>query len=165
MRLLEALPRLLLQVIAVLVVLAMMPPGLQVFSVVPWWLERALMFVAVLWFVNLVNFMDGIDWMIVAEVVPVTAALALFGLIGALPGDATWVSLALCGAMVGFAPFNRPVARLFLGDVGSLPIGLLLAWLLILLASNISLRRCCCRFIMWRMRPSRCYDGLSAANR
>ena len=28
--------------------------------------------------------------------------------------------------MIGFAPFNRPVARLFLGDVGSLPIGLLL---------------------------------------
>ena len=28
--------------------------------------------------------------------------------------------------MIGFAYFNRPVARLFLGDVGSLPIGLLL---------------------------------------
>jgi UDP-N-acetylmuramyl pentapeptide phosphotransferase/UDP-N-acetylglucosamine-1-phosphate transferase len=38
--------------------------------------------------------------------------------------------------MVGFAPFNRPVARLFLGDVGSLPIGLLLGWLLILLAGS-----------------------------
>ena len=33
--------------------------------------------------------------------------------------------------MIGFAPFNRPVARLFLGDVGSLPIGLLLGWLLL----------------------------------
>ena len=41
---------------------------------------------------------------------------------------------ALCGALLGFAPFNRPVAKLFLGDVGSLPIGLLLAWLLALLA-------------------------------
>ena len=38
---------------------------------------------------------------------------------------------ALLGAMIGFAPFNRPVARLFLGDVGSLPIGLLLGWLLL----------------------------------
>jgi UDP-N-acetylmuramyl pentapeptide phosphotransferase/UDP-N-acetylglucosamine-1-phosphate transferase len=55
---------------------------------------------------------------------------------GALPPNATIVSLALCGAMIGFAPFNRPVARLFLGDVGSLPIGLLLAWLLALLAGN-----------------------------
>jgi UDP-N-acetylmuramyl pentapeptide phosphotransferase/UDP-N-acetylglucosamine-1-phosphate transferase len=38
--------------------------------------------------------------------------------------------------MIGFAPFNRPVARLFLGDVGSLPIGLLFGWLLILLAGE-----------------------------
>jgi len=69
-------------------------------------------------------------------VVPVTAALAVFGLMGALPHDATVVSLALCGAMIGFVPFNRPVARLFLGDVGSLPIGLLLGWLLLSLAAQ-----------------------------
>ncbi len=44
------------------------------------------------------------------------------------------VALALLGAILGFAPFNRPVARLFLGDVGSLPIGLVLGWLLLILA-------------------------------
>jgi UDP-N-acetylmuramyl pentapeptide phosphotransferase/UDP-N-acetylglucosamine-1-phosphate transferase len=38
--------------------------------------------------------------------------------------------------MVGFAPFNRPVAKVFLGDVGSLPIGLLLGWCLLQLAHN-----------------------------
>jgi UDP-N-acetylmuramyl pentapeptide phosphotransferase/UDP-N-acetylglucosamine-1-phosphate transferase len=133
---LEALPRLLLQAIAVIVVLAMLPPGLRIFSVLPWWIERALMFIALLWFLNLVNFMDGIDWITVAEVVPVTAALALFGFMGELPGDATLVAFAICGAMVGFAPFNKPVARLFLGDVGSLPIGLILGWLLVLLAAR-----------------------------
>jgi UDP-N-acetylmuramyl pentapeptide phosphotransferase/UDP-N-acetylglucosamine-1-phosphate transferase len=42
----------------------------------------------------------------------------------------------LCGAVLGFAPFNRPVAKLFLGDVGSLPIGLLLFWLLLQLAGS-----------------------------
>jgi UDP-N-acetylmuramyl pentapeptide phosphotransferase/UDP-N-acetylglucosamine-1-phosphate transferase len=36
--------------------------------------------------------------------------------------------------MIGFAPFNRPVAKVFLGDVGSLPIGLLLGWCLLTLA-------------------------------
>ena len=36
--------------------------------------------------------------------------------------------------MLGFAPFNRPVAKIFLGDVGSLPIGLLLGWCLLQLA-------------------------------
>jgi UDP-N-acetylmuramyl pentapeptide phosphotransferase/UDP-N-acetylglucosamine-1-phosphate transferase len=53
-----------------------------------------------------------------------------------LPWDATWVALGLCGAIIGFAPFNRPIAQLFLGDVGSLPIGLLLGWLLALLAGH-----------------------------
>jgi UDP-N-acetylmuramyl pentapeptide phosphotransferase/UDP-N-acetylglucosamine-1-phosphate transferase len=90
----------------------------------------------VLWLVNLVNFMDGIDWITVVEVVPITAALAIFGWRGALPPEATAMALALCGALIGFAPFNRPLAKLFLGDVGSLPIGLLLGWLLIVLAEH-----------------------------
>jgi UDP-N-acetylmuramyl pentapeptide phosphotransferase/UDP-N-acetylglucosamine-1-phosphate transferase len=136
MRPLEALPRLMFQGVAVFVVIAILPADLRVFSTLPWWIERALMLVALLWFVNLVNFMDGIDWMTVAEVVPVTVGLTLFGMMGALPHDATLVALALCGAIIGFAPFNRPVARLFLGDVGSLPIGLLLGWLLVLLAGG-----------------------------
>ena len=105
--------------------------------------------------------MDGIDWMTVAELVPATAALALFGFVGALPWNATLVALALCGAVVGFAPFNRPVARLFLGDVGSLPIGLLLGWLLTCSpATAISLQRSCCRSTIWLMQQSRCCGGL-----
>ena len=131
---LEALPRLLLQTVAVIIVIAALPAELRVIPQLSWWLERALMLIGGIWFVNLVNFMDGIDWMTVAEVVPLTACLALFGLIRVLPNDGTIVALVLCGAMLGFAPFNCPVARLFLGDVGSLPIGLLLAWLLVLLA-------------------------------
>ncbi len=132
----EAIPRLLFQAAAVLVVMATMPAEIRIFSELPWWLERALMLIGILWFVNLVNFMDGLDWMVVAEVVPVSAALIAIGVMGGLPGDATTVALALLGAIIGFAPFNRPVARLFLGDVGSLPIGLLLAWLLVLVAGH-----------------------------
>ncbi len=133
---LEPLPRLLLQSGAILIVVAFLPSELRIIPVLPWWGERFLMTIALLWLVNLVNFMDGIDWMTVAEIVPVTAALAGFGLMGALSPDATLAALALCGGMIGFAPFNRPVARLFLGDVGSLPTGLLLGWLLILLAER-----------------------------
>jgi UDP-N-acetylmuramyl pentapeptide phosphotransferase/UDP-N-acetylglucosamine-1-phosphate transferase len=80
--------------------------------------------------------MDGIDWMMVAEVVPVTVGIALIALMGELPQQVAVVVLALCGAIVGFAPFNRPVAKLFLGDVGSLPIGVLLAWALVTLAGQ-----------------------------
>src|SRR3954464_15119987 len=74
--------------------------------------------------------------MTVAEFVPITAGLAFIGYLGALPAHGIVVALALCGGLIGFAPFNKPVARIFLGDVGSLPIGLLLSWLLILVASQ-----------------------------
>ena len=129
-------PRLALQALAVAMMLAALPADLRVAAALPWWVERALMLVAGLWFVNLTNFMDGIDWMTVAEVVPIAAALGIFGLAGVFPAQGVVVAAALGGAILGFAPFNRPVARLFLGDVGSVPIGLLLAWLLVLLAGE-----------------------------
>ena len=133
---LPAAPRLLLQAIIVAGVIYTLPDQLRIVPLLPWWLERLVLVLGGLWFVNLVNFMDGLDWMTVAEVVPVTAALAMIGAFGLLPPAEMTVSLALCGAMLGFAYFNRPIARLFLGDVGSLPVGLLLGWLLVQLAGH-----------------------------
>jgi UDP-N-acetylmuramyl pentapeptide phosphotransferase/UDP-N-acetylglucosamine-1-phosphate transferase len=133
---LGVLPRLLFQTLAVALVVASLPANLIIAPFLPWGMERALLLLAGLWFVNLTNFMDGIDWITVAEVVPVTAALAMLSALGALPSGGAILALALLGATLGFAPFNKPVARLFLGDVGSLPIGLLLGYLLILLAGQ-----------------------------
>jgi UDP-N-acetylmuramyl pentapeptide phosphotransferase/UDP-N-acetylglucosamine-1-phosphate transferase len=132
----DAAPRLLLQGLSVVLVIAILPNDMRVLPFVPWWIERALMLIAGVWFVNLVNFMDGIDWMTVGEVVPVTVGLLIAAAFGALPPEGGVVTVALCGAMLGFAPFNKPVAKLFLGDVGSLPVGLLLFWLLLLLAGS-----------------------------
>lgn len=133
-RTLAVVPRLLGQTAAVALVLASLPGDLTITSFLPWWLERALLLVGSVWFVNLVNFMDGLDWMTVAEIVPLTGGLVLLSAFTALPLHATILALALMGAMLGFAPFNKPVARLFLGDVGSLPAGLLAGYLLVLLA-------------------------------
>lgn len=136
MRPIEAFPRLLLQTLAVTIVVCVLPIDLRVLPIAPWWIERVLLIVGVIWFVNLVNFMDGIDWMTVAEVVPITGGLAIAAFLSALPITGLVAATVLFGATIGFAPFNRPVARLFLGDVGSLPIGLLLGWLLVLLAGG-----------------------------
>jgi UDP-N-acetylmuramyl pentapeptide phosphotransferase/UDP-N-acetylglucosamine-1-phosphate transferase len=133
---LDAAPRIAVQLIAAIAVIAVLPSELRVVSFLPWGIERALLVLGLMWFVNLVNFMDGLDWITVAEVVPVTAGLVLIGGMGGLPFYGIVVALALGGAMLGFAPFNRPVAGLFLGDAGSLPIGLILGWLLVLLAAN-----------------------------
>ena len=129
-------PRLLLQILAVAAVVYQLPSDLHVLPVLPSWIERTLLVLGVVWFVNVVNFMDGLDWITVAQVVPITSAVAAIGLLGLLPPEAVVVSFATCGAMIGFSFFNRPVAKLFLGDVGSLPIGLVLGWLLVLLAGN-----------------------------
>lgn len=133
---LPPMPRLLAQAVAIAFVLFALPSSLRIVPDLPLWLERAFVLIGGLWFVNLVNFMDGLDWMTVAEILPITIALAAFGLWGKLPTDTSIVAAALAGAMIGFAPFNKPVARLFLGDVGSLPIGLLTGWCLLTLGQH-----------------------------
>jgi UDP-N-acetylmuramyl pentapeptide phosphotransferase/UDP-N-acetylglucosamine-1-phosphate transferase len=133
-RSIAVLPRLLLQAAAVAAILLVAPADLHIIPACPLWIERAVLLLAGLWFVNLVNFMDGLDLMTVAEVVPIAAAMVLLGWSGTYPQVGVLVAAALCGAMLGFAPFNRPVAKVFLGDVGSLPIGLLLGWCLLQLA-------------------------------
>ena len=130
------LPRLLLQAAAVAAILIAIPGEMHMVPMLPSWFERVLLGVGALWFVNLTNFMDGIDWITAAETAPIAAFVALFGVFGASSPTETVVALALCGAMIGFAPLNRPVAKMFLGDVGSLAIGLLLAWMLIGLAGR-----------------------------
>ncbi len=127
----DVLPRLLLQGAAVAAIVFTTSSDLRIVPACPLWLERSLLLLAGLWFVNLVNFMDGLDWMTVAEVVPITAALLILGALDRFPASSTLVAAALFGAMVGFAPFNRPIAKIFLGDVGSLPIGLVLGWCLL----------------------------------
>jgi UDP-N-acetylmuramyl pentapeptide phosphotransferase/UDP-N-acetylglucosamine-1-phosphate transferase len=129
-------PRLVLQLAAVTLLFATLPSQIRIVEFIPISLERALLIVALLWFINLVNFMDGLDWMTVAEMFPITVALAALAFTGAAPSDELPIALALAGALLGFAPFNRPVARLFLGDVGSLPIGLLTGWCLLELAAR-----------------------------
>ncbi len=96
--------------------------------------ERALMVVGRVWFVNAVNFLDGLDWMTVAQVVPMTLGIAVLKRFGAVPATIGLLALALLGATLGFAVFNKHPAQIFLGDAGSLPIGLCLAFMLIFVA-------------------------------
>lgn len=131
---LPAVPRLLLQMIAVSAVV--LTNDLRILpDWVPLSVEQGLLIFGGVWFVNLVNFMDGLDWITVAEMAPIAAFLALLGF-AHMPAEAAITAAALCGALLGFTPFNKPVARLFLGDVGSLPLGLLVGWMLLQLAGS-----------------------------
>ena len=91
-------------------------------------------FVGLLWIVNLTNFMDGLDGIIVASYGPGLLAAGYLLLIG--HGEPFgFVALATGGALFGFAFWNWTPAKIFLGDAGSLLVGLVTAlafWLLLL---------------------------------
>src|SRR5260370_21396810 len=91
--------RLILKAVAVGTILFTVPAEVRIVPAAPLWIERGLLLLAGLWFVNLVNFMDGLDWMTVAEVAPITAAMVLLGWFGEFSQSATIVSAALCGAL------------------------------------------------------------------
>jgi UDP-N-acetylmuramyl pentapeptide phosphotransferase/UDP-N-acetylglucosamine-1-phosphate transferase len=135
MRGLSVSSRLISQVVAVALAVALMPEDVRVVPAVPVAVERAIMICGALWFVNLFNFMDGIDLISVVETVAVVLGIVLLAALGAIPPGYGIVAVALLGAMVGFAPWNAPPARLFLGDAGSVPIGFMLAVLLIHVAA------------------------------
>ncbi len=130
--------RLILQTFAVAAALTALPEGARILpEAVPIAVERALLLLAGVYVVNITNFMDGLDWMTVAEMVPFSVGALLLAAIGAAPAAVAVIAAGLLGAHLGFAPFNRPGPgrfKVFLGDVGSLPIGLAVFVLAVLIA-------------------------------
>ena len=128
--------RLGVQVVAVGTGIASLPgDGLVFQGTVPALVDHALAAVAWLWFVNLFNFMDGIDGLSGAEGASLGLGAFLLALLGAAP---TWLGplgLTLAGASLGFLLWNWHPARIFLGDVGSVPLGYLAGWLVLALAT------------------------------
>ena len=93
---------------------------------------------------NAVNFIDGLDGL--AAGVVAIAAVAFFSYAYLLSktydppnvfSSATFITAALVGCCVGFLPHNFHPARLFMGDSGSLMLGLLLAAATITMTGNI----------------------------
>jgi len=98
-------------------------PGLGNWPVAQW----AFAWLAIVWLVNLFNFMDGIDGIAGMEGAFASAGLAACLLIR--PGDtdrSTLACLAMAGACLGFLKWNWPPARIFMGDAGSGYLGFML---------------------------------------
>lgn len=91
-----------------------------------WWLWTALGAVAVVWLINLYNFMDGSDGLAAGQGLWAGLVMAwLFDSAGE-PQMAAF-SLAAAGAWGGFLAWNRPPAGIFMGDAGSLGLGAVVA--------------------------------------
>lgn len=72
-------------------------------------------FIGIIWFINLFNFVDGIDGYAASESVFVSLTLFLF-----LKND---LLLVLTMAVLGFLPWNWDKAKIFMGDIGSTLLG------------------------------------------
>lgn len=88
-----------------------------------WWL--LLLVPAGAWSINLHNFMDGIDGLLAQQAIFVGLGLAWLAHSANVPTLAT-ASASFASAAFGFWYFNRPPARIFMGDVGSGAVGFLI---------------------------------------
>lgn len=99
----------------------------------PWFWPLAI--VALLYLVysaNITNFMDGIDGIVALQMLGFVAGTLLI-----LPPTVLTLPMLLLGAAVlGFFLFNRPPAKLFMGDSGSAPLGLIVAAVTLAVAAS-----------------------------
>jgi Fuc2NAc and GlcNAc transferase len=89
-------------------------------------IQNGVIAVCMVWLLNLFNFMDGIDGIAGAEAVTACFS-ATFLYLFFFPGSDAWILPTILAAAVGgFLVWNWPPARIFMGDVGSGFIGLML---------------------------------------
>ena len=84
---------------------------------------------SIAWFINAFNFMDGIDG--ITSVYSISMLISLIFLYKIMGQDSNSFHFLLLGSMIGFLYFNWHPAKIFLGDAGSIPLGFLMAHLLI----------------------------------
>lgn len=141
LRSLSAITRLAAQGVAVAVGTAsLLDDGFFFQGFLPGWLDPLAAALGWIWFVNLFNFMDGIDGISGVETACVGGGAALVAMLAPdlAPETAALASvsgLTLAAAALGFLVWNWHPAKVFLGDVGSVPLGFLLGWVLLDLAA------------------------------
>ena len=105
-------------------------------GLLPGWLDSLAAAILWLWFLNLFNFMDGIDGISGVETICIGGGLAILAIVAADKAPPALFGATLAAAAAGFLVWNWHPARIFLGDVGSVPIGFLLGFLLLALAAR-----------------------------
>lgn len=123
--------RLLVQVLSVLVALGVTEA--PVFTMLPGWLDKTLVVVIWVWIINLFHFMDGIDGMTPTEMICIGMGLCVLTVIDdTFPTPLSTYSLVLFSAGWGFLWWNWFPAKIRLGDVGTVPVGFFVGYLLLL---------------------------------
>lgn len=109
--------------------------GMSVYHFVLW---ADLLFI--LWVVvmtNATNFIDGLDGL-ASSISLVTAVILIFLSLKVNQPATALVAAVFAGAIGGFLPFNLPRAKIFLGDTGSMFLGLMLAVLTVISGGKLA---------------------------
>src|SRR5690606_20938020 len=105
-------------------------------KLLPHSVEIIILVIALIASINITNFMDGLDLMTVGGIGTPLLGVAILAALMMTDAGSGAIAAITAGGLLGFAFFNRPPARIFLGDSGSLPIGLLAGTVFLLLAKN-----------------------------
>ncbi|HLN24093.1 MAG TPA: glycosyltransferase family 4 protein [Patescibacteria group bacterium] len=130
-------PRLRLSVhlgVAIIGILALPGDRLVFQGLLPLWADRTAAVIGWVWFLNLYNFMDGIDGITGVETASIGGGLVVLALMTG--GTGAPLAAVLVAAALGFLVFNWHPAKIFLGDSGSVPLGYALGWLLLNAAAD-----------------------------
>ncbi|MFH1615852.1 MAG: MraY family glycosyltransferase [Planctomycetota bacterium] len=104
----------------------------------------AFIIISVLGATNSLNLLDGLDGLCAGVTIIITVAMLLIGI-----HLSTWdfsvvgdpvviiICLSLLGAVLGFLPFNRHPAKIFMGDAGSMLLGFIIASIMVIFAEKI----------------------------
>lgn len=126
-----ALVRLLVQVIAVSIPLCVLPVDLFD-GWMPPLVSKLAIGVVWIWCINLFNFMDGVDGISATEMISIGLGIALLMVFAEqFPNPLSQYAMILAAAGCGFWWWNHHPAKIFLGDVGSIPIGFMVGYLLL----------------------------------
>jgi UDP-GlcNAc:undecaprenyl-phosphate GlcNAc-1-phosphate transferase len=98
------------------------------------WSSLALTLIVVVVVMNMMNFIDGLDGLVAGIAIIANGAFFLYSYMALQASGATsyfslgtLLSATMCGVCLGFLPLNWHPARLFMGDAGSLLVGLMFA--------------------------------------
>ncbi len=108
-----------------------LPNSMHLLPDLPIAAERVLFGLGWLWFINLFNFMDGIDGLAGGEGVAIAAGYLAVAAVTHNQGPYTMLAVAIASGCLGYLFWNWQPAKIFMGDAGSVPLGFLLGVLLI----------------------------------
>ncbi|WP_419903382.1 MraY family glycosyltransferase [Kiloniella sp.] len=103
---------------------------------IPQFVDYTILGLAWVWLINLYNFMDGIDGITGVETTSITIGLIALALLFSWPQDYYYLPLILLATTLGFLVWNWEPSAIFLGDVGSVPLGYILGWFFLLLIAK-----------------------------